>query len=68
MSACRAFGAADMANVSGLMASLISNNLATLRELQTIYSYDDALDMSEVLTVRNYNEWAAREAASKRGR
>ena len=30
--------------------------MATLRELQEYYSYDDALDMCEVVLVNNYNE------------
>lgn len=32
--------------------------LASLHELQTIYSYDDALDMMEIILVNNYNELA----------
>ena len=50
-----------MSNVSGLMASVIAHQYATLIELQTIYSYEDVLNMSEVLTVRAYNEWLTME-------
>jgi hypothetical protein len=43
-----------------------------LHELQTVYSLEDALDMTEMITVQNYNEWAAMEAArpglTRRGR
>lgn len=38
------------------MGSIISHKLATLYELQTIYSYEDALDLYEVIAVNNYNE------------
>ena len=43
-------------NFSGLVGAIISHKLATLYELQTIYSYEDALDMYEVVCVNNYNE------------
>ena len=55
-----------MSNVTGIMAAVMSRRLATLRELQTYYSYVDVLDMNEVLTVRDYNEWAAHEEAKRR--
>ena len=41
---------------------LISRRLATLRELETYYSYEDALDMAEILRVDNHNERVALEA------
>lgn len=34
----------------------MSHRLATLWELQTVYSYEDALDLYEVIAVNNYNE------------
>lgn len=39
-----------------------------MRELETIYSYEDALDMAEIITVQNYNEWVAMEASSNGNR
>lgn len=47
---------AEYPNVSGLIGTIITHKLATLYELQTIYSYEDALDMYEVICVNNYNE------------
>lgn len=47
---------AEYPNVSGLIGAIITHKLATLYELQTIYSYEDALDMYEVICVNNYNE------------
>lgn len=47
--------------MSNLVGALVSNNLATIKELEKYYSYDDALDLLEVLRVKNYNEWAALE-------
>ena len=38
------------------MGTIISHKLATLYELQTIYSYEDALDLYEIIAVNNYNE------------
>lgn len=46
------------------MPPLIVNHLATLYELQTVYSLEDALDLNEVLQVQAYNE----EVNAKRAR
>ena len=43
-------------NVRPLIALIIGKRFATLYELQTVYSYADALDMAEVIAVNNYNE------------
>jgi hypothetical protein len=45
---------------------IISQKLATLRELEEYYSYEDALNMLEVISVNNCNEYLAYEDA-KRG-
>jgi hypothetical protein len=44
---------------------IVGARLATLHELETVYSLSDALDLAEIVTVRNYNEWVAVEAAKK---
>lgn len=31
--------------------------MATLHELQTVYSYTDALDIFETIQVADYNKW-----------
>ena len=49
---------AELANVSPIFGSIIGHQLASLRELETVYSLPDALDLMEIITVRNYNEWA----------
>ncbi|MDR2947126.1 MAG: hypothetical protein LBV79_10320 [Candidatus Adiutrix sp.] len=57
---------AEYANVSGLIGIIVSRQLATLNEMETVYSLPDALNLAEIITVGNYNEWAAMEA-SKHG-
>lgn len=42
---------------------MLSARLATLHELQTVYSYRDLLDLAEVAMVTGYNEWAVMESA-----
>lgn len=37
----------------------MSEGLATLHELQTVYSYRDLMQMSEVAAVNLYNEWTS---------
>ena len=44
-----------------MFAVIISNKFATLYELQTIYSYEDALDMYEVAYVNSINEEKAND-------
>lgn len=39
--------------------------MATLHELQTVYSYEDALDMMEALQVCDYNEREMMRAAER---
>lgn len=40
---------------------LISHKMATLRELQEYYSFEDALDMYEIILVDAWNEMKSRE-------
>ena len=42
--------------VSALIGVVVSSKFATLYELQTIYSYEDMIDMYEIVLVNNYNE------------
>lgn len=39
-----------------MIGLIVSRNLATLHELQTVYSYEDALDLAEIIIVNNYND------------
>ena len=49
-----------------MLGVIITRQLATLYELQTIYSLDDAADLYEIAAVNNYNEWRSMEEAKKR--
>ena len=51
--------------VPGMIAVIITRRLATLHELQTVYSIDDAVDLYEIAAVNNYNEWRSAEEAKK---
>ena len=44
-----------------MLGVIITRKLATLYELQTVYSLDDAADLYEIAAVNNYNEWKASE-------
>lgn len=51
------------------MAVIISKRYATLYELQTVYTYEDALDMYEVAYINSVNQERAIKAGErKRGR
>ena len=56
----------EFANVSNLVGVLVGRRLATLHQLQTVYSLEDALNLLEIVSVQNYNDWALNEE-SKRG-
>ena len=45
----------DYENVPGHIGAIISNKLATLNELDTIYSTEDVYDMIEIIAVDAFN-------------
>lgn len=44
------------ANVPLITSIIINSKLATLRELQEYYTYEDGLDLLEMILVKNNNE------------
>jgi hypothetical protein len=46
------------ANIPRLIAILVSNRMATLRELDTLYGLEDAYDLIEILVVDSHNKAA----------
>ena len=48
--------------MSGMVGVILLRKFATLHELETVYSLEDAMNLSEIITVQNYNEWVAAEA------
>ncbi len=49
-------GLVNYANIAGILGTLITYKMATLNELQTVYSLEDAYLIYEILTVNSYNE------------
>lgn len=49
-----------------IFSTIISKKLATLYELQTVYHYEDALDLYEIILVNNYNELTYQEIQQMR--
>jgi hypothetical protein len=49
--------------VPRIIGALISANRATLAELQTIYSVEDAYDLLEIVAVDNANQRRMNESA-----
>ena len=47
---------AHYANVPAIIGTLCSKRIATLHELQTVYSVRDAYDLLEIVTVDDYNK------------
>ena len=42
-----------------MIGRLVSAGMATLNELQTVYSLQDAMQLDEILKIRTYHEWLA---------
>jgi hypothetical protein len=49
-----------------LVGVIVARRIASLHELDTVYSYEDALNMAEIIMVQNYNEWVATDAAQSK--
>lgn len=51
----------DYQNIPALFGVLISQKVATLHELKTVYSYEDAIYLYEAIMIPKYNEWLSME-------
>jgi hypothetical protein len=56
----------DYPNVSPIFGAIIINRLATLYELQTVYSLEDVFDFYEILYVKSINEEISYEEAKRK--
>lgn len=56
----------DFVNVDGFIGTIIAERYATLRELTTVYSLEDAFDIWETIAVTNMNRYLAMKHAQKR--
>ena len=55
-------------NVDALIGTLVANKYATLQELKTVYTLEDAYDLFEILAVTRHNEYLAIEYANEKRR
>lgn len=55
----------DFKNINPFIATIISDGKASLNELRTIYSLEDALNLWEIIAIKKYNEYLAMEYAKK---
>ena len=53
-------------NIPALFGFLISQKVATLNELRTVYSFEDAMYMYEAVMIPKYNEWRETKAQENR--
>ena len=54
-------GTQDYRNVDPLIGQIIDGGKATLHELQTVYTLEDAYTIWEACIVPKYNDWKARQ-------
>lgn len=43
--------------MSPLIGRIVTGGMATLAELNSIYSLEDAYKLDEILTLKHYHEW-----------
>lgn len=55
-------------NIPPLLGFLISQKVATLNELRTVYSLDDCMYMYEAVMVPRYNEWREMKAQENKAK
>lgn len=58
----------DFQNVDGLIGAIVADGKASLYELKTIYSLEDAFDLFEIISVSRYNEHLAIQHAKKKSK
>ena len=46
-----------------MIAYVVSSGLATLHEIDTVYSLEDVYKLYEIVKVRDYNQWKAHDVA-----
>jgi len=51
-------------NLPYIVGLVVSEGIATLKELQTFYGYEDLYNMFEVITVNRENEYRRLEAST----
>ena len=56
----------DYPNVDPFIGAIVASGKASLRELKTELTLEDAFDIWEVLMVQNFNEWLAAKKATKK--
>lgn len=56
----------DYVNIGSMIGTLIASRVATLYELQTVYSLEDAFDLYEAIAIPKYNEWKRYEIESQK--
>ena len=61
-------GVVNYKNVDQLVGFLIERKAATLYELKTVYTLEDALNMQEALEVPLINQWYAMEKEKLRSK
>jgi len=52
--------------VDPIIGALVANKYATMHELNTVYTIEQAYDLYEILAVTRYNEFMAIKEANER--
>ena len=51
-----------------MIAYVVSSGLATLHEIDTVYSLEDVYKLYEIVKVRDYNQWKAHDVAKQKAK
>ncbi|POP42323.1 hypothetical protein CHU32_03555 [Superficieibacter electus] len=56
----------DYQNVDGFIGAIVAEGRATLHELRTVYSLEDAFLMWETIAIPRYNEYLAMQHSQQK--
>lgn len=56
----------DLPNVDAFIGAIVGSGKASLKELKTELTLEDAFDLWEVIMTANFNEWLAYKKATKK--
>ena len=62
---CSDYRCFEYPNVDPFIGSIVASKQATLHELKTVYTLEDAYNLYEIIAVTRYNEYLAIEGAKK---
>lgn len=59
------FSGKNYQNIDGFIGAIVNSGKATLQELKTVYTLEDAMNIWEAIMIPRYNDFAAQQKAQR---